>query len=94
MSNNNELTMMKQSLRIPYDDDDLLITSLHNTSKEYVKNAVDSTLEASSEFFKEELYTNATMLLTQYWYLNRGEATTDHIPVYVLSMIQQLRGKY
>ncbi|NST33084.1 phage gp6-like head-tail connector protein [Enterococcus faecalis] len=52
-------------------------------------NAVNS----ESEGFKEdELFINATILLTQYWYLNRGEAIAHHIPVYVTSMIQQYGG--
>ena len=87
----NRLDVIKQSLRIPYNDDDSLLTSLDNASQEYVKNAVNSQNEAVKQ---DELYKNATMLLTQYWYLNRGESVTDQVPIYVTSMIQQLRGKY
>ncbi|EIT2383601.1 phage gp6-like head-tail connector protein [Enterococcus faecalis] len=87
----NRLEMIKQSLRIPYKDDDSLLTSLDSASQEYVGNAVNS---ESEDFKEDELFINATLLLTQYWYLNRGEAIADHIPVYVTSMIQQLRGKY
>lgn len=83
--------MIKQSLRIPYNDDDGLLGALDAASMEYVGNAVNS--EASG-YQEDELFVNATLLLTQYWYLNRGEAIADHIPVYVTSMIQQLRGKY
>lgn len=83
--------MIKQSLRIPYTDDDSLLKSLDSASQEYVGNAVNS---ESEDFKEDELFINATLLLTQYWYLNRGEAIADHIPVYVTSMIQQLRGKY
>lgn len=56
-----------------------------------VGNAVNS---ERADFKEDELFINATLLLTQYWYLNRGEAIADHIPVYVTSMIQQLRRKY
>lgn len=56
-----------------------------------VGNAVNS---ERADFKEDELFINATLLLTQYWYLNRGEAIADHIPVYVTNMIQQLRGKY
>lgn len=87
----NRLEMIKQSLRIPYTDDDSLLTSLDSASREYVGNAVNS---ERADFKEDELFINATLLLTQYWYLNRGEAIADHIPVYVTSMIQQLRGKY
>lgn len=88
------LVAIKQSLRIPYSDDDSILLSLDNASQDYVKNAVNSELEGGSDFFQDELFLNSTLLLTQYWYLNRGEAIADHIPVYVTSMIQQLRGKY
>lgn len=88
------LDVIKDSLRIPYDDDDMILRSLDAASVEYVKNAINGTLEDDSLLFKNELFLNATILLTQYWYMNRGEATVDRIPVYVVSMIQQLRGKY
>ncbi|BCA84949.1 DNA-packaging protein [Enterococcus saigonensis] len=87
----NRLEMIKQSLRIPYTDDDGLLVALDAASMEYVGNAVNSEAIGYQE---DDLFVNATLLLTQYWYLNRGEAIADHIPVYVTSMIQQLRGKY
>lgn len=88
------LELIKDSLRIPYNDDDMILRSLDAASVEYVKNAINSTLEDDSLLFENDLFLTATILLTQYWYMNRGEAAVDRIPVYVVSMIQQLRGKY
>ncbi|WCG32808.1 head-tail connector protein [Enterococcus dispar] len=85
------IEMVKKSLRIPYNDDDGLLDMIDSASLEYVKNAVNGENEA---YLEDELFVTATILLTQYWYLNRGEGIADHIPVYVTSMIQQLRGKY
>lgn len=90
----NSLEIIKRSLRIVYDDDDSILNSLLSASMEYINNAVNSQLKEDSKLFEDELFINGSILLTQYWYLNRGEAVGDHIPVYVTSMIQQLRGKY
>jgi len=90
----NSLEIIKRSLRIVYNDDDSILNSLLSASMEYINNAVNSQLKEDSKLFEDELFINGSILLTQYWYLNRGEAVGDHIPVYVTSMIQQLRGKY
>ncbi|MDQ8571846.1 head-tail connector protein, partial [Enterococcus faecium] len=36
----------------------------------------------------------AVSLLTQHWYLNRQEASSERIPVTVQALVQQMRGAY
>lgn len=81
---------VKNSLRIDHTLDDSLIQQLIDTASEYIVNAVDS--NKTTEDLSSNTFEWAVSLLTQHWYLNRQEATSERIPVTVQALIQQLRG--
>lgn len=88
-----EVKDIKNSLRIDHSMDDDMIQGLINTAIEYIVSAIDST-NGISEIMVYQQFEWAVSLLTQHWYLNRQEASSERIPVTVQSMIQQMRGKY
>lgn len=84
---------VKNSLRIDHSFDDNMILELIETAKYYVISAIDSTAQ-ESVISGYRQFDWAVSLLAQHWYLNRQEASSERIPVTVLSMIQQMRGAY
>lgn len=84
---------VKNSLRIDHTFDDDMLFDLIETAKYYVISAIDSTAQESviSDY---KQFDWSVSLLAQHWYLNRQEASSERIPVTVLSMIQQMRGAY
>lgn len=84
---------VKNSLRIDHTFDDNMILELIETAKYYVISAIDSTA-TDDEISTYRQFDWSVSLLAQHWYLNRQEASSEHIPVTVLSMIQQMRGAY
>lgn len=88
-----EVKDIKNSLRIDHSMDDEMIKNLIETASEYIKSAIDSKAEKDViEAYKQ--FDWAVSLLTQHWYLNRQEASSERMPVTVQSIIQQLRGAY
>lgn len=84
---------VKNSLRIDHTFDDNMILELIETAKYYVISAIDSTA-TDDEISMYKQFEWSVSLLAQHWYLNRQEASSERIPVTVLSMIQQMRGAY
>lgn len=95
--NNDSITItvdaIKDALRIDGDEDDTLIEGYINAAKDYVANAITNSDEETTQLQGETKYKLAVILLVQFWYSNR---TTDmkQTPYQVLSLIQQLRGKF
>lgn len=95
--NNGSITItvgtIKDALRIDGDEDDTLIEGYINAAKDYVANAITNSDEETTQLQGETKYKLAVILLVQFWYSNR---TTDmkQTPYQVLSLIQQLRGKF
>lgn len=88
-----KLEDVKNSLRIDHTFDDALIQQLIEVSSEYIKSAIDS--NAPSDVIEEyKQFDWAVSLLAQHWYLNRQEASKERMPITVLSLIQQMRGKH
>ncbi|MFR4507786.1 MAG: head-tail connector protein [Enterococcus avium] len=86
-----EVGDIKKSMRIDHTIDDDFIQQLIDTATEYIKGAIDSRAEKSIiEGYKQ--FALAVSLLTQHWYLNRQEASSERIPVTVQALIQQMRG--
>lgn len=83
---------LKNSLRITHELDDTLLQHYLDTATEYVIQAVNGNV-GSDEYGKYKQFDFAVSLLTQYWYNNRNAAIKSQIPVEVLAMIQQLRGR-
>lgn len=81
---------VKNSLRIDHTLDDELLKQLIETASEYIVNAIDS--DKTAEDFPGDTFEWAVSLLTQHWYLNRQEASSERIPVTVQALIQQIRG--
>ncbi len=88
-----EVKDIKNSLRIDHSIDDDLFDQLIMTASDYIIQAIDSNAkEGIIEDYKQ--FDWAVSLLTQHWYLNRQEASSERIPVTVQAMIQQMRGAY
>lgn len=83
---------IKDALRIDGDQDNTLIQGYIDTAKEYVANAVLSGDDAGL-LATDSKYKLAVLLLVQFWYSNRA-TDMKQTPYQVLSLIQQLRGKY
>lgn len=84
---------IKNSLRIDHSLDDRMIQMLIDTASDYIIGAIDSGAKNGIiEDYKQ--FDWSVSLLTQHWYLNREEASTERIPVTVQAMIQQMRGAY
>ena len=80
-------------MRIDHTIDDFFIKQLINTAGEYIKSAIDSNaLDEDMDNYQQ--FDLAVSLLTQHWYLNRQEASSERIPVTVQALIQQIRGAY
>ena len=88
-----EVKDIKNSLRIDHSMDDDMLQSLIITASDYIISAIDSkTKEGIIEDYKQ--FDWSVSLLTQHWYLNRQEASSERIPGTVQAMIQQMRGAY
>lgn len=88
-----KLEDIKNSLRIDHDLDDNLINQLLNTANHYIKSAIDSKAQDGViEEYKQ--FDLAVSLLTQHWYLNRQEASSERMPFTVQSLLQQMRGAH
>ena len=88
-----ELASIKTSMRIDHTIDDDFIQQLIDTATEYIKSAIDTSSE-SKEIESYGQFDLAVSLLTQHWYLNRQEASSERMPVTVQALIQQMRGLY
>lgn len=87
-----EVQDIKNSLRIDHDLDDDMINQYINTAESYIQSAINQ--KGLTEDIKAMMqYKMAVSLLTQHWYLNRQEASSERVPSTVTAMIQQLRGK-
>ena len=62
------------------------------SAESYIVSVVDS-MESVEDMKDTMQYKMAVSLLTQHWYLNRQEASSERVPNTVIAMIQQLRGK-
>lgn len=84
---------MQNSLRLDGDIDADLIQRYINTAENYVKNAVDSTVDLSVYRNIDE-FNSAVALLTEFYYQTRGEATNSPSkrPFEVTAIIEQLKG--
>jgi len=85
---------IKNSLRIDHNEDDTMLETLIETADDYVFSAISAREEHYEAISAFKQYEWAVSLLTQHWYLNREEASSRHIPNTVLSLVQQMRGKY
>lgn len=83
---------LKNSLRITHTLDDDLLQRYLDTATAYVTNAVNSNVD-NEEYNKYKQFDFAVSLLAQYWYNNRNIEMKKQIPIEVLAMIQQLRGR-
>lgn len=87
------LENIKKSMRVDHTIDDFFINQLIDTAAEYIKSAIDSSaLDEDMERYQQ--FDLAVSLLTQHWYLNRQEASSERMPVTVQALIQQMRGAY
>ena len=84
---------IQNSLRLDSNIDVSLIQRYINTAENYVKNAVDSTVDLSVYRNIDE-FNSAVALLTEFYYQTRGEATDSPSkrPFEVTAMIIQLKG--
>lgn len=84
---------MQNSLRLDGDIDADLIQRYINTAENYVKNAVDSTVDLSVYRTIDE-FNSAVALLTEFYYQTRAEATDtpSRRPYEVTAIIGQLKG--
>lgn len=84
---------MQNSLRLDGDIDADLIQRYINTAENYVKNAVDSTVDLSV-YRQFDEFNSAVALLTEFYYQTRAEATDSPSkrPYEVTAIILQLRG--
>ncbi|MCZ4356582.1 head-tail connector protein [Enterococcus faecium] len=88
-----EVDDIKKSMRIDHTIDDNFIQQLIDTATEYIKSAIDSNaLDEDMEHYQQ--FDLAVSLLTQHWYLNRQEASSERMPVTVQALVQQMRGAY
>nr|DAO55148.1 MAG TPA: head tail connector [Caudoviricetes sp.] len=87
------LESIKNSMRIDHTIDDFFIKQLIDTACEYIKSAIDSSA-TDKDMDNYQQFDLAVSLLTQHWYLNRQEASSERIPVTVQALIQQIRGAY
>lgn len=85
---------IKNSLRIDHNEDDSLLGTIIETAESYVFGAISASEDDYQTVSDYEQYEWAVSLLAQHWYLNRQEASAKHMPMTVLSLIQQMRGKY
>lgn len=84
---------VKQSLRIDHTLDDEMMGDIIATANAYIVSAIDANGDIEAiEALKQ--FDWAVSLLAQHWYLNRQEASSERVPVTVLSLIQQMRGAY
>lgn len=85
-----ELTEIKDFLRVDYDEDDILITTLKLTAETYIKN---SGSKISS--YENALYKLAILMLIGHWYENREAIGTDEKLAYSLQcLLMQLQYCY
>ena len=87
------LDSIKKSIRIDHTIDDDFIQQLIDTAGEYIKSAIDSSA-TDKDMDNYQQFDLAVSLLTQHWYLNRQEASSERIPVTVQALVQQMRGAY
>lgn len=87
------LENVKKSMRVDHTIDDFFIGQLIDTAVEYIKSAIDSSA-LDEDMKRYQQFDLAVSLLTQHWYLNRQEASSERIPVTVQALIQQMRGAY
>lgn len=69
-------------MRIDHTIDDDFIQQLIDTAGEYIKSAIDSSA-TDKDMDNYQQFDLAVSLLTQHWYLNRQEASSERIPVTV-----------
>lgn len=84
---------MQNSLRLDGDIDADLIERYIKTAENYVKNAVDSTVDLSV-YRQFDEFNSAVALLTEFYYQTRAEATDSPSkrPFEVTALIGQLKG--
>lgn len=84
---------IQNSLRLDGQIDANLIQRYINTAENYVRNAVDSSVDLSV-YRQFDEFNSAVALLTEFYYQTRGEATDSPSkrPFEVNSLIGQLRG--
>ena len=87
------LQEMQNSLRLDGNIDIDLIQRYINTAENYVKNAVDSTVDLSV-YRQFDEFNSAVALLVEFYYQTRGEATDSPSkrPFEVTAIIGQLKG--
>ncbi|OTO45764.1 head-tail connector protein [Enterococcus faecium] len=88
-----QVSDLKTSMRIDHTMDDDFIQQLLDTATQYIISAIDSRAETDVMATYEQ-FDLAVSLLTQHWYLNRQEASSERMPVTVQALIQQMRGLY
>lgn len=91
-----ELELLKQYIRIDYDDDDDLLEQFYRRAKISIKNQVGR-IDESNEDMKEQ-YDQACALLTQHWNDNResfriGNASYE-VPHSLDSILRELKYCY
>lgn len=84
---------IQNSLRLDGSFDTDLIQRYINTAENYVKNAVDSTVDLSV-YRQFDEFNSAVALLTEFYYQTRAEATDSPSkrPYEVTALILQLKG--
>lgn len=84
---------IQNSLRLDGSFDTDLIQRYINTAENYVKNAVDSTVDLSV-YRQFDEFNSAVALLTEFYYQTRAEATDSPSkrPFEVTALIGQLKG--
>lgn len=84
---------MQNSLRLDGNIDADLIKRYINTAENYVKNAVDSSVDLSV-YRQFDEFNSAVALLTEFYYQTRGEATDSpsRRPFEATAIIGQLKG--
>ena len=88
-----QVSDLKTSMRIDHTMDDDFIQQLLDTATQYIISAIDSKAETGVMATYQQ-FDLAVSLLTQHWYLNRQEASSERIPVTVQALVQQMRGAY
>lgn len=84
---------IQNSLRLDGSIDTDLIQRYINTAENYVKNAVNSSVDLSI-YRQIDVFNSAVALLTEFYYQSRGEAVNSPSkrPFEVTALIGQLKG--
>lgn len=74
-----ELQELKQYLRVEYEEDDSLISSLALSAQSYIKNKTGKTKIKLEAIETDDLFKTCVKMLVAHWYENRGNEVAGSI---------------